>query len=389
MGTRCPPGALEINWQVRGLTTDHVRVSIEVADGPSRPAVSIQKLGDQRLLLTGLPEAVVVVARPLHAEGYFADRTVFDVQVQLRSTDGGGDQIVLTPVDVSGTRSATLLTISPDALGWEVLAPLPGVPLVPADSAEPVDTGFAPQPGPAANLADLPALSARAAYSARRRIGEPAMPPYRRANIVAAVDRSASMLPHLRSGAVQSVVEMLVGVNAVAGATAEIPLWTLSAAPTRVRPDLDAATVDGYASTLINDQELDSGTAVAPFIAHLPATGGAQTVLLISDDVPPDLGDVRTALRNRGDRPGSIVWHFLVFGRGSTDPGVRNEPWRNEMAALEALSVDSPLTVSTVAPRDYTGWLADDLADQHRLDDIVSGLDIWRDAPSDGKDAWR
>jgi hypothetical protein len=373
--TICRPGTLEVDWQVRGASAQAVRVELEALTAAGPSAVAVQAVGPQSLLLSSLPEAVALVARPQPNETAFADAITFQAQISLRVGNADADQVVLAPVDVSGTASAVLFTVAPAPGGWEITAAPAGRSAAPpagSPAPEPGSRRLPPEP-PTATVSPL----RRAEFATRRYVGGAvALPADQRTTMVVAVDRSASMLPHQRSGALSSILELILGVNAVCGTDSVVPMWRMSREPGPIRPDLSESSVGGYVENVLGDQALTSGTALAPLIDLLPRDAGRQTVFLITDDVPPDLDASAAALRARPDPPGSLSWHLLVLARHRTDPLVRAEPWRDELRPLAPLADGGLLTVSAIAPDDTSNWLANRLASPDELAAVVSGLGV-------------
>jgi len=354
----CAAGPLEVEW----TGPDGVSVVLECRSTPGRGATHVQRLGDRSLLLTGLPEDVALVARPVTPGTVFADRVV--VGVQLSSHDSG-DQIVVPPVDVSGTTAAVLLTVGSRDGRWLVTA----------------------EEGAATRSSTLPvgevspeSLVKRAAYGTRRRIGASSLPPLQQRSMVAVVDRSASMLAHQRSGAVQSLLEVVLGVNLVCGMHREVPVWTLELPPRQLSRALDVTDVGRYVTERLDPEPYTSGCTLAPLIRDLDPADPAVAVV-ITDDVPADLPEVAAALA-ANVRP--VAWHLLAIARGPGDPAVRLEPWRDELSALAPMVGSRLLTVSSVTPGSEPGWLARELAAPDRLDGLVAGLGLFRDMPATG-----
>ncbi|MDT4994070.1 MAG: hypothetical protein QOH97_3962 [Actinoplanes sp.] len=343
--------ALEIGWQIRGERPDQVIVAFEVAG--ERAAVHVQHIGPQNLLLTGWSEAVALVARPTVPGAVFVDGVGLDVQITVRSDNVSGDQIVLPPFDVSSTRAAHLLTVTPAGDGCIVAV---------SSSAG----------SPAARL-DPGSLVQRAAWSARRQSGTQTLPDHLRRTVSVAVDQSASMLPHHRSGAVQSLLEMLFGVNLLCGTAEAVPVWSLESPPRRLSRSLDRTTVLGYADAELSRGPFSSGSTLAPLIEQIDRSGTGDACVVMTDGVPADLDAVTTALSAR-TRP--VTWHLLAIATGPDDPAVQTEPWRDELRALGPAVRAGFLTVASVSPGGEPGWLADDLTSADRLDLVVGALGL-------------
>jgi hypothetical protein len=368
MSAGCPAGALEIDWHARGVAPSSVTVIVEVLDAPGRPAPAVLPVGDQTLRLTGLPAAVALTARPRNAGTVFPDGVIFDVRLSMGAGQDGSDQMVLAPVDISGTAISTPLTITPTPTGWEVTAVSSGH-WVSADTAGATS---------GAGSDESTTLVQRATWSARRHAGAHSLPPNRLTEFVLAVDGSASMLTHHRSGAVRALLELFLGVNAVCGANQAIAIWGTGWAPARLRTDLTTATLDECDAMVIDDRALTSGTALAPLVTVLPPARSRRTVFVITDDVPPDLDAATIALAARPDVPHLTAWHLLELALGRQDPTARVEPWRDESRPLATLVERGLATTSAITPGNGQGWLAESLSTRDHLDALVGDLCLWR-----------
>jgi hypothetical protein len=365
----CPPSPMEIDWQVGRSTATRVRVAFEALAGDNRPGGIVRPLGAQCLLLTGLPETIALVARPATDE-YFGDGVTFDVQLSLRGDDSAqGDQVVLQPHDVSGTASAVLLTIAPEPRGWNIVAAETGRSAATLPVGGPVEHRYPDAP----TSADDP-IAQRSAYSARRHAGRSAQPSELLNTYTVAVDHSASMMPHHQSGAVQSLLEVVYGINLVCGTDRVVPVWTTGEPPVRQRPDLSADTLSSYVDAVLSEHPFTSGTTFAPLVDDVATTAGRDAVLIISDDVPADL-DAFTGALARPPGVARVSWHLLLIAR-SQDQLTQAEPWRNELRPLAALVDRGLVTASAVTPDDPPGWLAARLAVPDYLHAVVGGLGI-------------
>jgi len=378
--TICAAGLLQIDWQIRGATVETVHVEMQTLNGAGTPAPAVQTIGRQGLMLASLPEPVALVARPRSVRAAFTDGVTFQTQISLPASDADADQIVLTPVDVSGTSSAVLFTVAPAPGGWKVTAAPAGqspTPYAPASQPPP-----ATPDGPDSNHPTSDPQTAtvatvrRAMYAARRHVGASTLPADQLITIAVAVDRSASMLPHQRSGALQAILELILGVNTVCGANRSIPVWKMSHHPCQMRPDLSESSIAGYVETVLDDQALTSGTVLAPLVEQIPRNANRQIVFVITDDVPPDMNATAAAMQARRDPPETPSWHLIVLARHRSDPAVRTEPWRDELRPLAPLVDDGLITMSAITPDDSPDWLADRLTSSDELDAVVAALGI-------------
>jgi hypothetical protein len=340
--------ALEVGWRVQGCARDQVLVTFE--DGGGHPAAQVQPVGPQSLLLTGWPQAVALVARPV-GTGAFPDGVRLDAYLNSKSHQTTGDQVVLPSFDISSTSSALLLTVAPAGDGCVVAVP-------------------AATSTPAADLGS-DSLVQRAAYSARRQSGSHTMPDHLRRTVSLAIDQSASMLPHHRSGAVQSLLELVLGVNLMCGTAETVPVWSLESPPRRLPRALERTTITGYAAEELGRGPFTSGSALAPLIEHIDHSGTGDACVVVTDGVPADLNAVTTALTAR-TRP--VSWHLLAVARGPADPAARSEPWLDELRALDPAIRAGLLAVASISPGDQPDWLAGALSSAGELDALVGAL---------------
>ncbi|MCW2606750.1 MAG: hypothetical protein JWO60_1443, partial [Frankiales bacterium] len=219
-------------------------------------------------------------------------------------------------------------------------------------------------------------LVQRAAWAVRRQTGVARLGPDARTELQVAVDRSASLLPALRTGAVQALLEVLLGANGVCGAADAVPVWELGAVPQRLPQPLDRSTAPGFVAHVLGERVTTDGTLLAPLVRTTAAAGPPRTVVVVTDGVPADLEQVTAALRDTTRARGTTRWHLLAVARGADDPTVQHERWRDELAALQPLVAERLLTVSSVAPGNGGGWLTARLADVAALDALVAGLPL-------------
>lgn len=378
MSMACAPGGLEVEWHCTGPEPSTVDVRVQ-PDGPiGEHPPRLHALGPRRLLLAAVSAPVSIVVGPVGGATHLPEGTTVEVQLTTRARDGDIDQIVLNPTDVSAMHSAVVCTIEPAANAWTVSAVQPADRTI-VTSAGPAASSTTPYPdaGPPTDT-QLPATSMarRAAYATRRL--QPPDRPVRRATMAVAVDWSASMSEHFRTGAVQSMLEVLLGINLVVGNAPELPVWLAGATARRSGTDLDHRTVDGYAQTLVNQRPFASGTSLASLVERVGASPQPATVVVVTDGVPHDLA---AAARRLGDHGAALAWtrwHLLAFARGPDDPDVRDAPWRNELAMLHTVADRLPVSASAITPDEDEGWLARELEAPPRLDAVVGAIGAWQ-----------
>jgi hypothetical protein len=357
-----PSGTLGLTWQVTGLHASQVQLRFERTDSPGQPAPAAQATGPNSWLVPALPVAATVIVRPA-AGGTFPDGVRIDQQLSLRLGASGSDEFVLPSVDVSGTSQSSLLELVPLAGVWQLTVAGARVP------ARTAPRGEVTAPSP-----DLPELTQSAIYRSRELAGpDGVLPEHLHTELQIAIDGSASMLPFVRSGARRSLLEVLVGVNAVAGTSAEMRVWQLGTSPEPSPRGLSNETVQTY-DALLGSVPRTTGTVLAPLV-QATANGTRRTVIVLSDGVPADLDDLQDALGAARGSGSQTRWHLLAFARSTADPAVRLEPWRDELTSLRRLLGDS-LTASSVSPGDGEGWLAQRLADTSQVMALVAGLGL-------------
>jgi hypothetical protein len=353
---RLAPGLLKLNWQVSGATRQNeLELAVEALGRPGSVAAGIQSTGSGQALIAALPEAVRVVARRSDG-GHFPPVTRLDVQVELRVGQADGGQFVLPTTDVSGTTETELFRLMPrEGFAEFEVSPAPTAVVNP-----PADTS----------------LLQRTVYSARRLIGgDGQLPAAARRELVVAVDRSASMLPLIRSGVRRDLLELLLGVSQVLSGSRGVPVWQLGRVPRQVRPALSPDTLDRYDDVLGRSASTE-GTVVAPLLSSTAGSVKARVVVVVTDGVPADIDGVTAALAEPAVAGGRTSWHVLALARSLEDPAVRATPWRDELGPLRAIASEQ-LTVSSIAPGNGDGWLGERLADDDALDDVVAALPFW------------
>ena len=364
---RCPEGRLTVDWRLDGGLADGRLVTVITVAAPARPAAAVSQTGAEQLLISALPEAVEVVVRCLGST--FPNGLGISAQLTLRIGEIEVDRYVLPRADISGTSGTTLVVLTPHPGFWQLDVPAdlgrqPG----PADAIE----GSGARTGP-----PLIGLAQAAAYAARRSAGTVRLSADRRSELHLAVDRSASVLPLVGGGSGQALLELLLGVNQVVGSQPDVALWSLDSLPRSVPAGLSPTNVDGRWSSAFGAQAQTGGTLLAPLVAATGTTTGARTVVVLTDGIPADLEELRTALTSARARGSPTRWHLLALARSLADPGVQLEPWRDELQPLAPLITDGLLTCSALSPAVSPGWLATRLAEPGHLRLAIDALPFW------------
>jgi hypothetical protein len=361
------PGQVTIAWKVEGGRPADVLVQVLIADSDVE-ATSVRALEPGRLRLSTLPQRVSVTARPVEAD-VFPDGTVLTGQITSH-TDGEPEQFVLPRIDVSGTPYVILVQLFPDTDAWHIAVPpheLPRGPRTPPGSrGVSLDEGSVGLPDPTGDLV------VKAGYSARRQVGVPRLPVASQWQLRIAIDRSASFLPFMHSGAVQTLLEVLIGINGVIGNRKEVEVWDLAPSPRRLPVLLAEENVHDYADQHLQRRTLVGGSPLEPLVHDLSGSGRTMNVVL-TDGAPPDLKGVTDRLRQSAE-PTGAAWHMLVIGRGPDDPEVRRQPWRDELSDLRPFLAEGLLRASSVTPESGVAWLAHRLENTASLDQLVGAL---------------
>lgn len=368
---RCSEGMLTLDWRVTGGPPADVVLEVNRAAAPGTPAVAVSPTGSGKVLIAALPETVDVQVRPATGET-FGNGVAVSTQLTLRVGDVEAARYLLPEADVSGTPRLTLLRLTPQPGFWQLDVP-PDVGAQRAATAAAAPHAAAP-PEPES---DLDGLARDAAYAARRRARSARLPEDRRSELHLAVDRSASMLPLVRGGSGQGLMDLVVGVNDVVGSSSTVALWSLGSIPVPMRPGLTRANAGGRWSADLVERASTGGTLVAPLVAEIAARGPRRTVLVVTDGPPADLPELTAALEAARADGTSTRWHVLALARTSGDRQVQREPWRDELAGLAPLVRAGLLTCSGISPSEHEGWLLELLADETELAHVVDALPFW------------
>lgn len=371
---RCPQGMITLDWRVAAGAPGDVALEVVRVSSPDQPAVAVSPTGPGQVLIAALPEGVAVQVRPTSGDS-FGNGVSVNAQITLRVGGVEAAQYVLPATDVSGTPRTTLLRLTPETGFWQLD--------VPADNGVTTTVRTAsPAPGtptPAGDV-NLEGAARDAAYAARRRTGGARLPETLRSELHLAVDRSASLLPLVRAGSGQALMDLVVGVNEVVGSTPTVSLWALGSTPTPLRPGLTRGSAAGRWAGELRDAASTGGTLVAPLVAETASGAAPRTVLIVTDGPPADLPELEAALLRARQEGTRTRWHVLALARTTGDSTVRLESWRDELSRLQPLVSAGLLTCSGITPTDKAGWLPALLADEASLDAVVDALPFW-DAP--------
>lgn len=421
VSVRCASAPLTMEWNVDGMPAHalDLRVERQSSSGDGQP-VRVRPLRPGQLLIPVPDEPLVVIARPV--SGHVFPDSVF---LELRFRTPTSAEYVLSDSDLSGTPGSRLASIAPGD-GVLVLTAEPDL-LQPAPPAQPSEPTSAPQPpgvrtgggaaaqppGPSqpevprpqqdvnwsstsgpfsvpgsdgsgyshnrpfgqpsapVNLDALPGLAKRTAYAARRQVDAARLPASQQRLIVLAIDRSASMLPVLRSGAVDALLEVLIGLSAVVGRNTELPVWQLGATPRPTSGPLLPTATDSFVDRELREEASITGTVLAPLAERVGTSEGPTSVFVVTDGSPPDLEAFRAAV-SRSRR--QVAWHLIAFARSTTDPQVRAEPWTDELVRMPR---DVWASVASITPSRGDGWLQRRLEDPTELETLVADLFDW------------
>jgi hypothetical protein len=368
--TRCPPGSLLLEWTVTGDAL-LVEVVIEPSSAPGLPAAGVQRTGPRRCQLSRLDESMNIVVRS-RSGSPLPNGFLVSVRLLVRVGPNDAGTFTLETADVSGTARAHVGTVVPGGGYWQISAPATNLPA----ARRHLSTDHTPTPETELPDDGLPELAQRAAYAARRVALSRHLPTGQTVRLQIALDRSASMSCRLVDGTVQSLFEVLLGVNQVIGTFKDVRLWEVASPPLPLKVDLSPASVQDVVSREFAAKASTAGTALAPLIAAVDGED-PSCVVVITDGVPADLGAVNSALQAKTT---PTRFHLLAIARSVDDPRVMAEPWRDELSALRSVSADPSLTVSGVTPQTGLGWLAHRLDTDDALEKLVADLAVWPDS---------
>lgn len=369
---RCPPGALALEWRVKG--TNLVDVLAERVASPGVASAGTRQTGPTRREFPSPTEPLTLVVQSRDGRPLPAGLLV-EVRLSVAVSATDSSDVVLPRADVSGLTRLPIATLEPRTgfvlvTALEDVRPAPGSfhsdapgPGTPADDTTPI----APQP-------EGSDTQRRATYAARRLAGSTHLPSADAVDLLVALDRSASMDRLVRDGTVGALLDVLLGVNDVAGRDKHLPVWALESTPARLGPALTPSSADDWMQRELVARATTAGTSLAPLLPRV-RTSASLLVVVITDGVPPDLVDVVTELAATGD---PTRYHVLAVARSASDPTVRAEPWRDELYELRSvLSASSAVTSSSVRPGKGTGWLVGRLEDEDELDALIAALPMW------------
>ncbi|MFJ9114436.1 VWA domain-containing protein [Streptomyces sp. NPDC102394] len=141
-----------------------------------------------------------------------------------------------------------------------------------------------------------------------------------RAAVYLIVDRSGSMAPHFRSGAVQHLADQALGLSVNLDDDGTVPLVFFDSRPYPVTD----VQLDSYQGVVAQQHQLHGGertmggtiytAAMRAVIQHYTHSGAADPALVIfqTDGEPGDRDDARLELAQASKLP--IFWSFVGFG---------------------------------------------------------------------------
>lgn len=315
-----------------------VRLRIEVDGIPDdsavihrSPELTVLRAPAQRLVVRVLPDS---------GESAFADGTAVTLRLRTevsRSSREEPDEVVVETVDVSGLASRELAVLAPDGPWLSVSA-------VNAVTDGPIDR-----------------FAARVRSRARAVLGRDEIAGTDRADLLVAVDISASMRPALSDGSVAALVDAVVGLSYVVGRPGRVRAGLLGRRACWL-PELPARGLSDAVLAEIGRTGLECGFRPSHAPLPVPVGAGPPVVMyMVTDAAPPDAEALAEATARDG-----VTRHVLVSGREGTFPacpsGVRYtvlEPPPPATSAAEfLLQPSSAAAVETFVSSLVAPWAA-------------------------------
>jgi hypothetical protein len=266
------------------------------------PAHSGIRDGRREIVLTTVDEPLDVVVRlpdGARPDDAFRYGSIGELRIEI----GAGEDVYVCPqVNLSGLRSATLAQLVPADAVLRVV--------VPASARTPDHPAAEP------TTVEMDGIAGAAMTITRRTIGHRTHLPVERTRAIRmVVDRSASMLPHVRSGVVADLLEVGRGMNAVIGSGGlEVEVVSVPGEPAH-REVFTSGAADAAALVHQLFERVDTGFRLASLAGR---TGrAAAAIYVITDAVPPDLDNFLAEVAPAGD----IVWHLLLLDQADGPPG--------------------------------------------------------------------
>jgi hypothetical protein len=308
--TSCTAGEVTVRALAdRGL--DGLRVTLSLPDGVPFSGPSIVR--PDRVVLPVLAGRIDVHVTTETDAAVFGPDARVRLLVDVVSADGGFDQVRSPEVDLSGLPGTPVLRLDATRPGLLTIRSIdlngstnPGStsPLTAPESTGSAGSSSAD----VASIIESP-LVRLARSESRARVAAVRAPEEQLRAFSVVLDRSASMVPHFRSGAVSGVLSALVGLSQVFGADSGLPLWS-GALPVRpYRADLAQESLPDLLAEVY--ERPDSGFWLAPMLARVPGSG-PRTVFVITDDCPPDLPELAGADLVGADA--QCRCHLVMFG---------------------------------------------------------------------------
>ncbi|HST81252.1 MAG TPA: hypothetical protein VLL08_05900 [Kineosporiaceae bacterium] len=332
--TSCATGEVTVRaLAVRGL--DGLRLTLSLPDGVPFSGPSIVR--PDRVVLPVLAGRIDVTVTTETADAAFGPDARVRLLVDVVSADGGFDQVQSPEIDLSGLPGTPVLRIDATRPGLLTIRSIDlnesTSPLTKPESVVPSGNSVAAVD----SITESP-LVRLARSESRARVAAVRAPEEQLRAFSVVLDRSASMVPHFRSGAITGVLSALVGLWQVFGADAGLPVWSGGLPARTYSADL---AQESLADLLAEIYEVpDSGFWLAPVLARLPGSG-PRTVFVITDDCPPDLPEIAEADLVGADT--QCCCHLVVFGDEPT-PNQRQNVLFTAVSATERESVVESLS---------------------------------------------
>lgn len=307
------------------LADERIELVGRADDGP---VIGVRTPRPGLLVIPEVRYRTVLQVRPAGGPSTFPEGTVLDLAVRGDAAGAAGDTVIVQPVDVSGLSERDLVVL--DVAGSRMVVAALGAVREPT----------------------LTELASAARAAARARLARDRTP--RTADVVVAIDQSASMAIARDDGSLAAAVDVVLGLSHVIAWDAELSVRfvgdRVSTLPRAEPAELARAAV----------AELDRLGLGCGFRSAAPELAARQRTItyLLTDGVPADMAATRAAHR-RDD-----VRHLVLLGadradRPGSSPGGR---------------VDDPPVTSLPAPPTDTAAGEYLLRHQDELADLVDSL---------------
>lgn len=305
---------------------------LEAAGAGGSAAVTSHRVSSLKIVMPPIGSQTNLLARP-ETGSTFPEGAAVQLTLSI-GQPGNLVQLVGPRIDVGALHEAELAHLKDDE-------GLLGVMAVKVD-----DVGLPDE--------QLTALSRASQYASRRLLRQRAVSSAEN-GLALLVDRSASMRPHLRSGAVQAVLEAVLGVDRGLGDGGEVPVLTLGRSVEPLVP-LGPDNASDYVDRQLLPLGAATGTRLAASIGTRGLDDGPRTILVLTDQIPGDVAEFQAALERSSQ---GVRWRLVVLG----------EP--EEISPVRAYrEVDASAIGTELSPESLTTGPGHD----SRLDDLVVGL---------------